>query len=221
MPEQIRDRAEAGRLLAERLASYAGRSDVTVLALPRGGVPVAFEIAKALRAPLDIFMVRKLGVPGFEELALGSITINGIQMINPDVVEEFGLTDAQVSKIVAVEKIELERRDRLYRGAHRSLDVKGRTVILVDDGVATGATVRAAIRALRQMGCARIAVAVGVAPLRTGLFLGSEADEVVCLKMPTEFHAVGQFYEQFPQLTDEDVLAFLKMNGEPNARSAA
>jgi predicted phosphoribosyltransferase len=221
MPEQIRDRAEAGRLLAERLASYAGCSDVTVLALPRGGVPVAFEIAKALRAPLDIFLVRKLGVPGFEELALGSITINGTQMINPDVVEEFGLTDAQVSRVVAVEKNELERRDNLYRGSKRPLDVKGRTVIVVDDGVATGATVRAAIRALRQMGCARIVAAVGVAPLRTGLFLGSEADEVVCLKMPTEFHAVGQFYEKFPQLTDEDVLGFLDTNGGPSAQSAA
>jgi putative phosphoribosyl transferase len=221
MPEQIKDRAEAGRRLAERLAGYARRSDVIVLALPRGGVPVAYEIAKVLRAPLDIFLVRKLGVPGFEELALGSITINGIQMINPDVVEEFGLTDVQISKVVAAEKIELERRENLYRGSRRPLDVKGRTVIVVDDGVATGATMRAAIRALRQLGCARIVVAVGVAPKGTCLFLGSEADEVICLKMPPEFYAVGQFYEEFPQLTDEDVLGFLKVNAGPSSRSAA
>lgn len=221
MTEQIKDRAEAGRLLAARLGAYAGRSDVIVLASPRGGVPIAFEIAKALRAPLDVFLVRKLGVPGFEELALGSLTINGTQVVDPDVVEEFGLTDDQIAKIVANEKLELERRDDLYRQFRHPLNVKGRTVIVVDDGVATGSTIRAAIRALREMNCGRIVIAVDVGPLRICLFLGSEADEVVCLRMPSEFYAVGQFYEHFPQLTDEEVVDFLKRAEPTGTRSAA
>jgi putative phosphoribosyl transferase len=221
VPEQIKDRTDAGRLLAERLAAYAGRSDVTVLALPRGGVPVAFEIAKALRAPLDVFLVRKLGVPGFQELAFGSITMNGTRFIDPDVVEEFGLTDSQIAKVIDSEKHELERRAGLYRGSHHPLDVAGRTVIIVDDGVTTGSTIRAVIKVLREMKSARIVVAVGAAPLRICLFLGSEADEVVCLKMPSEFHAVGQFYGKFPQVSDEEVLELLKKSEGFGARRAA
>jgi putative phosphoribosyl transferase len=219
--EQIKDRTDAGRLLAERLAAYAGRSDVIVLGLPRGGVQVAFEIAKALRAPLDVFLVRKLGVPGYEELAFGSITINGAQFIDPDVVEEFGLADSQIAKVIAIEKQELERRATLYRRSQHPLDVVGRTVIIVDDGVATGSTIRAVIKVLREMKSARIVVAVGAAPLRICLFLGSEADEVVCLKMPGEFQAVGQFYGKFPQLSDEEVVEFLQKAEDFGARRAA
>jgi predicted phosphoribosyltransferase len=179
---------------------------------------VAFEIAKALRAPLDVFLVRKLGVPGFEELALGAITMDGMRLVDPDMVEEFGLPNSEIAKVIATETRELERRKTLYRAGHRPIDVKGRTVILVDDGAATGSTMRAAIRAIRGMGCAQIVAAIGVAPLSTYLFLESEADEVLCVKTPRMFRSVGQFYERFPQVTDEEVLRLLK---SPSARSAA
>jgi len=218
--EQMADRAEAGRLLAKRLAVYGGRSDVVVLALPRGGVPVAVEIATALRAPLDFFLVRKLGVPGFEELAFGSIAMNGFQLIDPDVVEEFGLSTLQIAAVVDGETQELERREKLYRKSHRPLNVKRRTVILVDDGVVTGATMRAAINALRKMDCVRIIVAVGVAPFSTYLFLESEADEVISLKTPRDFHTVGQFYQKFPQVTDEEALSLLSLTTGSGARNA-
>lgn len=193
---------------------------MVVLALPRGGVPVAVEIATALRAPVDFFLVRKFGVPGFEEIALGSIAINGLSSVDPDVVEEFGLSALQIAAVLEGETLELERREKLYRNSLRPLNVKHRTVILVDDGVVTGATMRAAINALRKMDCERIIVAVGVAPLSTYLFLESEADEVISLKTPRDFHTVGQFYQKFPQVTDEEALSLLNLTTGSGARNA-
>jgi predicted phosphoribosyltransferase len=218
--ETLSDRREAGRLLAEKLAAYAGRSDVIILGLARGGVEVAFEIAQALRLPLDVFLVRKLGVPGYEELAMGAISSGEVQVIDPDVVESFGLSEAEINRVIKTERRELERREQVYRGG-RQLDLQGRTVILVDDGIATGSTMRAAIAAVRESGAARVVVAVGVAPLSTYLILGSEADEVVCLMTPRDFWAVGQFYDDFPQLTDEDVRTLLAEATEEAAHTPA
>ncbi|MGB0037078.1 MAG: phosphoribosyltransferase [Candidatus Acidiferrales bacterium] len=219
MWEQFRDRKEAGRLLAEKLAAYKNRFDVIVLALPRGGVAVAHEIAEALQAPLDVFLVRKLGVPGFEELAMGAIAMGGVEVINSDIAEGFNLSDHEIRRVVAAEQKELERRQRLYRAFRPPLDVQDRIVILVDDGIATGSTMRVAIEALKRLKPARIIVAAGVAPLSTYLLLGAEADEVVCLETPREFRAVGQFYSDFPQLTDRDVCDLLEL--APHASAAA
>lgn len=221
MVEGLFDRKEAGRLLADKLAKYAGRRDVVVLGLARGGVEVAHEIARALKAPLDVFLVRKLGVPGYQELAMGAISTGGVQVINPDVVEEFGLSQAEIHGVADAERRELGRRERVYRGQRRRLDVRGRTVILVDDGIATGSTMRAAIAAVRRSEPARVVVAVGVAPLSTYMILGSEADEVVCLLTPRDFRAVGEFYENFPQLSDEEVSSLLAGAVAPGTRNAA
>jgi predicted phosphoribosyltransferase len=209
MRVQFRDREEAGRLLAERLAAYGNRSDVIVLGLPRGGVVVGCEIAEALAAPLDVFLVRKLGVPGFEELAMGAIARGGEQVVDPDVVEELDITGSAMRHVAAIENRELERRERVYRGSLPPFNVRGKVVILADDGIATGATIRVAIAALQKMHPARIVVAAGVAPLSTYLMLGTEADEIVCLLTPREFRAVGDFYAEFPQLTDEEVCKLL------------
>lgn len=202
---QLRDREQAGELLAERLAKYAGRDDVLVLALPRGGVPIAREIAKRLRAPMDIFVVRKLGVPGFEELAMGAIAMGGAEYIDENVVGSFQISREAIDDVVQAERAELARRERAYRGARGPIDVRGRVVILVDDGIATGSTILVAIAALRRLGPARVIVATGVAPASTAKMLAAEADEFVALLAPADFRAVGQFYENFPQLADEDI----------------
>jgi putative phosphoribosyl transferase len=201
----FRDREEAGQLLARKLAKYAGRADVVVLALPRGGVPVAREIARLLNAPLDIFVVRKLGVPGFEELAMGAVAMHGVKFIAPDVVEAFRISNDTIEDVVRAEQQEMARREKAYRGNKPPAEVRGRVVILVDDGIATGSTMRVAIAALRELAPARIVLATGVAPPSTVKLLSAAADEVVALLVPEDFRAVGQFYQSFLQLTDDDV----------------
>jgi predicted phosphoribosyltransferase len=220
MDEQFPDREEAGRLLAQRLAAYKDRPDVIVLALPRGGVVVAREIAELLQAPLDVFLVRKLGVPGFEELAMGAVATGGEPMIDPQIVEEFRLSDVEIRRVVEIERRELQRREAVYRRGRPALDVRNRIVILVDDGIATGATIRVAIAALRKLIPQRIIVAAGIAPLSTYLILRAEADEVVCLLTPREFRAVGQFYRDFPQLTDKEVCKLQDRAGPRAAKHA-
>jgi putative phosphoribosyl transferase len=210
MSVQFRDREEAGRLLAQKFAAYTDRSDVTVLALPGGGVAVASEIAEALHAPLDVFLVRKLSVPGFNELAMGAIAAGGIQVIQPEMVEAFNLSAQEVRHVVAAEERELERRERIYRACRPPLDVRDRVVIVVDDGMTTGSTMRVAIEALKRLKPARTIVATAVAPLSTYLLLGTEADEVICLATPREFRAAGEFYRVFPQLSDRDVCDLLE-----------
>jgi predicted phosphoribosyltransferase len=205
-----RDRSEAGRILATKLAAYADQSDVLVLALPRGGVPVAFEVAQGLHAPLDVFLVRKLGLPGHEELAMGAIASGGVRVLNEEVMRVLQVPDYVLETVAATEQQELERRERLYRGERPPLEVHGKTVILVDDGLATGASMRAAVAALRQMGPARIVVAVPVGSVETCHELGEEADEVVCTSTPEPFRAVGLWYEDFSQTSDEEVRELLE-----------
>jgi predicted phosphoribosyltransferase len=199
------DRREAGRILASLVMKYADRDDVLVLALPRGGVPVGFEVAQALRAPLDVFIVRKLGVPGHDELAMGAIATGGVRVLNDDVVISLELEPKVIDAVAAKEGKELARRERLYRGARPSPDVHGRTVILVDDGLATGSTMRAAVAALRKQGPARIVVAVPVAAPETCEEFKTEVDEVVCAATPRMFNGVGRWYGDFSQTTDEEV----------------
>jgi len=199
------NRTEAGQELALRLKQYANRDDVIVLGVPRGGVPVAFEVATDLRAPLDVFVLRKLGVPGHEELAFGAIASGGVRIIDWDTVQGLGLTGLDIELVIGAEKQELERREHSYRGQRPPLDVRGLTVILVDDGIATGSSMRAAIYALRQMRPARIVIAVPVAPSSTCNRLRFEADELVCLHMPDPFFGVGRFYDDFSQVSDEEV----------------
>jgi predicted phosphoribosyltransferase len=204
-PPPFRDRSEAGRLLAEKLAAYANRPDVLVLALPRGGVPVAYEVARALGAPLDVFLVRKLGVPGHEELAMGAVATGGVRVLNDQVVRALGIPDYVIDAVTAWEQQELARRERLYRGDRPPPEVRGRTVILVDDGLATGATMYAAIQALRQQQPARIVVAVPTASPETCNELRKEVDDVICAITPEPFYGVGLWYEDFSQTTDEEV----------------
>jgi putative phosphoribosyl transferase len=199
------DRHDAGRQLAAKLGRYAGRPDVIVLALPRGGVPVGYEVARALGAPLDLFLVRKLGVPGREELAMGAIASGGVRVLNDDVVRELGIPQRWVDEVTADEAAELRRREAAYRDGRPAPDVRGKAVILVDDGLATGASMRAAIAALRQLGPARIVVAVPVAAAQTCKEFRSEADEVMCAETPEPFYAVGTWYEDFSQTTDDEV----------------
>jgi len=205
------NRKEAGQKLAQRLRKYTNRGDVIVLGAPRGGVPVAFEIATDLKAPLDVFVLRKLGVPGREELAFGAIASGGVRILNRDIVEGLGITGLDIERVTRAENQELERRERAYRGGKPPLEISGLTVILVDDGVATGSTMKAAIRALRQMKPARIVIAVPVAPPSTCNQLQFEADELVCLEMPEPFYGVGQFYSDFSQVSDEEVKELLDM----------
>jgi putative phosphoribosyl transferase len=205
----LEDRTQAGALLAQALQHYAGRGDVLVLALPRGGVPVAFEIVKAIHAPLDLMLVRKLGTPGQEELAMGAIAPGGIRLLNPDVVGSLGITPQVIEAVAAREGAELERRQRAYRGDRPEPQVRGQCVILVDDGLATGATMRTAIKALRQRHPGRIVVAVPVAPKETVEVLRGEADEVVCLATPAPFWAIGGWYRHFPQTSDAEVKTLL------------
>ena len=198
-------RSEAGQALAARLRKYENRDDVIVLGAPRGGVPVAFEVATRLKAPLDVIVLRKLGVPGHEEFAFGAIASGGVRIVDWDTVEGLGITGLDIERITRTEEQELERRERAYRGGRPPLDVSGLTVILVDDGIATGSSMRAAIRALRQMKPSRIVIAVPVAPASVCNRLQFEADELVCLEMPEPFYGVGQFYDDFSQVSDEEV----------------
>ena len=199
------NRAEAGRRLVERLTAYRGRDDVIVLGLPRGGVPVAYEVAQRLGLPLDVFVVRKLGVPGYEELAMGAIASGNVSVLNEDVMRALPNSEAILEMVIAQEKIELERREARYRQARPAPDLRGRVVILVDDGLATGATMRAAAAALRKQGVAKIVVAVPVGAPETCQELDAEVDEMICAFMPEFFYGVGQFYEDFSQTTDEEV----------------
>jgi erythromycin esterase-like protein/predicted phosphoribosyltransferase len=216
--EPLRDRREAGRRLAGKLARYAGRPDVLVLALPRGGVPVGYEVAKAVGAPLDVFLVRKLGVPGYEEVAMGAVATGGVRVLNDDIVAGLRIPDYLIDAVAERELEELARRERLYRGGRPPPDVRGRTVILVDDGLATGATMLAAIQALKKLQPARIVVAVPVAAQDTCEALRAEVDEVVCAITPEPFRAVGRWYEDFSQTTDEEVRELLARRSSPEAR---
>jgi putative phosphoribosyl transferase len=215
------DRTQAGLLLAGKLANYANREDVVVLGIPRGGVPVAFQVAKALSVPLDVFICRKLGVPSQEELALGAVATGGVRVLNEDIVGLLGIPQERIEQIAAAEQRELERRERTYRGNRPPLQVRGKTVILVDDGVATGSSMLAVITALRELEPARIVVAVPVAPLSTIERLKQEADEVICVDTPQEFYAIGQFYEDFSQTTDEEVCDLLQEAEHPAVRQVA
>ena len=209
MERAFPNRTEAGRLLAEKLEKYAGRDDVIVLGLPRGGVPVAYEVARQLRVPLDVFIVRKLGVPGFEELAAGAIASGGVRVLNEDVMRAIPNADEAIALVTAKETAELERREQIYRDGRTAPELRDRVVILVDDGVATGATMRAAVKALRERGAAKIVVAVPVGPPETCREFEEEADEIICATVPEFFQAVGQYYEDFSQTSDEEVRELL------------
>jgi putative phosphoribosyl transferase len=205
MATRFQNRSEAGKLLAKQLTKYADRRDVLVLGLPRGGVPVGFEVAKALKAPLDVFIVRKLGVPGHEELAMGAIADGGIRILNYSVVRAIGIPDNVIEAVSAREQLELKRREFVYRGDAPGFEVGGRTIILVDDGIATGSTMLAAVAALKQRRPARIVVAAPAAPASSCDELEQEVDEVVVVMRPDPFYAVGQAYEVFGQTSDEEV----------------
>ena len=207
---KFKDRTEAGQILARKLTAYANCADVVVLALPRGGVPVAFEIATALNLPLDVFLVRKLGVPGQSELAMGAIANSGVRVLNQDLVRSLRLSDAVIDKVAAQEQQELERRERLYRDNIPIPLLHERTVIIVDDGLATGATMRAAIKAIRQQQPARIVVAVPISSPETCRDLAAQVEEIICVETPQPFCSVGLWYEDFPQTTDEEVRNLLK-----------
>ena len=205
----FRDRADAGRHLLSKLGAYQDRPDVLVLGLPRGGIPVGYEVARGLGAPLDVFVVRKLGVPGQEELAMGAIATGGVRIVNRDVVDALHIPPHVVDRAAAEEALELERRQQSYRGERPEPRVEGQTVILVDDGLATGSTMRAAVAALRQQAPARIVIAVPVAAPSTCQELRQEVDELVCFATPEPFMAVGRFYDDFAQTTDEEVRELL------------
>ncbi|MGA7953662.1 MAG: phosphoribosyltransferase [Gloeobacterales cyanobacterium] len=210
MTTRFRNRVEAGHLLAQKLTAYAYRPDVLVLGLPRGGVPVAFEVAKALQVPMDIWLVRKLGVPTQKELAMGAIATGGVRVLNKEVVYWLGISEEVIDKVAAQEQQELERRNQVYRGNKPAPDVRNRTIILVDDGLATGSTMHAAIASLRQQQPERIVVAVPVAPPSVYKDFKSEADEIVCLQTPELFHAIGVWYVDFSQTTDQEVRDLLE-----------
>jgi putative phosphoribosyl transferase len=211
--QPYRNRADAGRVLAAHLERYKDRPDTLVLGLARGGIPVAFEVARGIYAPLEVFAVRKLGVPGHEELAMGAIASGGLRVLNMAVIRELEIPDEVVEQVTAREQEELERRGALYRGGRPPLSLENRTVILVDDGLATGTSMRVAIAAVRRHNSARIVVAVPVASAETCEELRSEADEVVCPLTPANFYAVGAWYEDFNQTTDEEVRALVERGG--------
>jgi putative phosphoribosyl transferase len=211
---RFRDRTEAGRLLASQLVGYVSRPNLLILALPRGGVPVALEIARTLHAPLDIFLVQKLGVPGQEELAMGAVASGNVRVLQSDVVEAFGIPQSVIEAVTAEEARELARRERAFLGDRPSQQIRGRNIILVDDGLATGSTMHAAVRALKQQDPERIVVAVPVASSEACDEFKSEVDEVICLRTPETFYAVGLWYEAFRQLTDEEVREFLRKADE-------
>lgn len=210
MTRIFRDRTEAGRLLADKLKRYQDRENVVVLALPRGGVPVAFEVARALRAQLDVFVVRKLGLPGHEELAMGAIASGGVRVLNKEVTEGLGISDAMIKSVVAKESDELKRRELLYRGHNDPPGIYRKTIILVDDGIATGSTMRAAILAIKQQKPARLVVAVPTGAPTSCAAIEPQIDELVCLMQPRDFYAVGQWYEHFSQTSDEEVAGLLE-----------
>lgn len=205
----FQDRREAGKKLGTALGKFAG-TDAVVLALPRGGVPVGFEVAQALHTPLDVFVVRKLGVPGQEELAMGAIASGGVRVLNRTIIEGLAIPPEQIDAVAAREERELDRREIAYRGARGPLDVQGRVAILVDDGVATGSSMRAAVTALRQKGPREIVVAVPVASRYICDELQEEADQTVCLYTPLDFFAVGQWYKEFSQTSDDEVRSLLE-----------
>jgi predicted phosphoribosyltransferase len=217
----FRDRTEAGRLLAQKLREYANRDDVVVLALPRGGVPVAYEVANTLNVPLDIFLVRKLGLPGNEELAMGAIASGGVRVLNEEVVRALNIPDEIVDEVAEKEERELERREREYRGGRPPVDVRGRTAILIDDGLATGSSMRAAALALRNNQPAQIVVAVPVGAPSTCAEFESEVDKVVCAVTPEPFWGVGQWYRDFSQTSDEEVRDLLRRAASFPAHRAA
>jgi putative phosphoribosyl transferase len=208
--QPYRDRAQAGEELALALAGYGGRSDVSVLALPRGGVPVAFEVARVLQAPLDVYLVRKLGAPGEEELAIGAVASGGVRVWNADIVRQLGVPEEWIASVSLKETSELDRRQRLYRQGRGALTVARRIAILVDDGLATGASMKAAIASLRQLQPAEIVVAVPVAARSTAREVAALADRFFCPLQPENFHAVGEWYRDFPQTSDEEVRDLLK-----------
>lgn len=209
MNQIFQDRFQAGRLLGERLEKYANRDDLIVLALPRGGVPVGFEVARRLNAPLDVFVVRKLGMPGHPELAMGAIASGGVRVLNDEVVYQLDIPKRIVDSVALDEERELRRRELAYRGHGESPTLAGKTVILVDDGIATGSTMRAAIRALRHQNVARLIVATPVAAFSSAAEIRSEVDEFIAILVPEEFAAVGQWYQDFNQTTDAEVTALL------------
>jgi putative phosphoribosyl transferase len=209
----FKDRSDAGRQLAATLSHYAGRDDVLVLALPRGGVPVGYEVAEALGAPLDVFLVRKLGTPGHEELAMGAIASGGVRVLNDRVIRAIRPSEEVIARVEALERRELERREKEYRGGRPPLDVRGKTVILVDDGLATGSTMRAAVDALRRLDPAWVVVAVPVGAAETCDEFEGEADEAICAQEPEPFHAVGVWYDDFTQTTDDEVRELLDRAG--------
>jgi putative phosphoribosyl transferase len=210
----FRDRFEAGRVLASQLSGYAGRPDLIVLALPRGGVPVGSEVARALGAPLDVFLVRKLGLPGHEELAMGAIASGGIRLINEDVVQSYHVSDTAIEAVTRVEIQELQRRERMYRDNRPLPSLHDRTIILVDDGLATGATMRVVVLAVREEAPSSIVVAVPVAAAETCDEFRTIVDDVVCAETPSPFYAVGLWYEDFSQTTDEEVHELLTANAK-------
>jgi predicted phosphoribosyltransferase len=214
MITRFRDRSEAGRYLADFLREYAAFPNVLVLALPRGGVPVAFEVARELNAPLDVFLVRKLGLPGHEELAMGAIASGGVRVLNEDVVQSFRVPDAIIDAVARAEEQELARREVAYRGDRPPPRVDGRQVILIDDGLATGSTMRAAAKALRALSPARLVIAVPVAAPETCASLRAEVDDIVCAVTPEPFYAVGWWYDDFSQTSDEEVRELLERSAE-------
>lgn len=210
MPARYRDRVDAGRRLAGLLRQYADRPDVVVLALPRGGVPVAFEVARALHVPLDVFVVRKIGLPAHPELAIGAIASGGVRLVDESAVRRFGVTESQLAAVSAAEERELERRERAYRDRLPSPDLHGKTVILIDDGLATGASMAAAATAVRAQDPGRVVVAVPVAAPETCEAFQDMVDQVVCGATPEPFHAVGLWYEDFSQTSDQEVHELLE-----------
>lgn len=216
----FRDRSQAGRVLAKALRRYANRPDVWVLGLPRGGIPVAYEVARSLHAPLDVLVVRKLGVPGHEEYAMGAIASGGERVLDDSVVQALGISKAAIESVVRCEQHELERRERLYRGARPLPELRGRCVVLVDDGLATGSTMRVAVKALRSQQPARIVVAVPTAAVETCECMRSVADEVVCARTPRPFHSVGQWYVDFSQTSDTQVHDLLARARHDSAQAA-
>jgi putative phosphoribosyl transferase len=217
--EPYADRRQAGVELAARLVDrFAGRKDVIVLALPRGGVPVAFEVAQALHAPLDVFLVRKLGLPGHPELAMGAIASGGIRVLNEDVVSWYGVSDATIDHVARLEHAELERRERTYRDRQQAMKLAGQIVILVDDGLATGSTMKAAVQAVHAQEPVRIIVAVPVGAPDTCREFADVADEIVCACTPDRFRAVGEWYRDFSQTTDDEVRALLRGIPQPVAK---
>jgi len=211
----FKDRAQAGRRLAYQLGKFAGRPDAVVLGLARGGIPVAFEVARILAAPLDIFMVRKLSLPQYPETAIGAVASGGLRVINREIADALGVTAEEVGAIAAARTEELRRREKAYRGSRPAATVKDKTVILVDDGLATGASMLAAVRAVRRLGAQKTVVAVPVSSSETCDFLREEADEVICLETPAPFLAVGIWYENFSQVSDEEARSLLERALKP------